>query len=309
MLAASSCTRLLPVWECTILSFGVLLKGMNCSGRIVAFLCSRRCGESPDLRRANCAFGMIPAVLALLVLSSLAPPQILAATPDQDAVLAATHRRIETSDYRATGRLVRVDANGQRTSYKFIVKGHWFPDGLRVLYEITGPASARTRILLHMSVNGHVTIEAVLPGETAPSTLPFERWNDQLLGTDFSYEDLVEAQFFWKNQEFLAPEKYGARDCFVLKSVPGPQDRSHYDAVTSWIDRSTLYPVYVVKTLRGTGQQKDFVAYGLRQTDGIWSASQIEAKLQGQPGSTLFVIQGGSGKAKLVRKDFDLSQP
>ena len=51
--------------------------------------------------------------------------------------------------------------------------------------------------------------------------LPFERWNDPLVGTDFSYEDMVENQFFWKSQALLAPEKYGARDCFVLKSVSG----------------------------------------------------------------------------------------
>ncbi len=94
------------------------------------------------------------------------------------------------------------------------------------------------------------------------------------------------------------------------RACPVPtKDRSYYDSVTSWIDRSTVYPVHVVKTLRGTGQQKDFVAFGLRQTGGVWSASQIEAKLQGKPGSTLFVIEGGSPKAKLQRKDFDLSQP
>ena len=51
-----------------------------------------------------------------------------------------------------------------------------------------------------MSVSGHVTIQAVLPGQKAASVLPFERWNDRLVGTDFSYEDMVESQFFWKNQ-------------------------------------------------------------------------------------------------------------
>jgi len=78
--------------------------------------------------------------------------------------------------------------------------------------------------------------------------LPFERWNDALVGTDFSYEDMVENQFFWKDQQPLPPEKYGARDCLVLKSKSGPQDRTHYDSATSWIDRTILYPVHVVKT-------------------------------------------------------------
>jgi len=71
---------------------------------------------------------------------------------------------------------------------------------------------------------------------------------------------------FWKNQQPLPPEKYGARDCLVLKSKSGPQDQTYYDSATSWIDRTILYPVHVVKTLRGTGQQKEFIYYGLRRS-------------------------------------------
>jgi len=229
-----------------------------------------------------------------------------AASSDLQAVLTGSRQRIQNLDYRVTGRITRVEADGKRTSYKFVGKAHWFPDGLRVLSVFSGPGSGKTSILLHMSVNGHLTIDAMLPGEKSASALPFEHWNDPLLGTDFSYEDMVESWFFWKNQELLAPEKYGARDCFVLKSTPGPQDRTHYDSAKSWIDRSILFPVHVVKTLHGTGQQKEFVYYSLRQVDGAWSASQVEAKQEGKPGSSMLVIEGGTGKAKLGMKDFDL---
>jgi hypothetical protein len=254
------------------------------------------------------AFKAIQASIALLVLLSLVhPSRAFAANPDLETVLTGSRQRIEKLDYRLTGRLTRVEGNEKRTSYKFAAKAHWFPDGLRFLCEISGPGSEKTRLLLQMSVSGHVTIEKILPGEKAASVLPFERWNDPIVGTDFSYEDMVESQFFWKNQKLLAPEKYGARDCFVLKSMSGAQDRSYYDSVTSWIDRGILYPVHVVKTLHGTGQQKEFIYYGLRQVSGVWSASQIEAKLRGQPGSAILVIEAGSAKANLGRKDFDLS--
>src|SRR5437667_4951866 len=225
---------------------------------------SRTCkfGQYPQARRANCVFRTIQASLALLVLLSLADPsRTFAANSDRDTALTGSRQRIEKLDYRTTGRLTRVEANGKRTNYKFVAKAHWFPDGLRLLCEISGPGSEKTRLLLHMNVTGQVTIEAVLPGEKAASVLPFERWNDPLVGTDFSYEDMVENQFFWKDQQPLPAEKYGARDCFVLKSKSGSQDRTYYDSVTSWIDRGILYPVHVVKTLRGTGQQKEFIYY------------------------------------------------
>ena len=277
--------------------------------RVVMLSRSRKFGRYPEARWANCAFGTIQASIALLVLLSLVhPSRAIAANPDLETVLTGSRQRIEKLDYRATGRLTRVEGNGKRASYKFVAKAHWFPDGLRLLCVISGPGSEKTSLLLHMNVSGHVTIEAVLPGEKSASVLPFERWNDPLVGTDFSYEDMVESQFFWKSQELLAPEKYGARDCFVLKSMPGSQGQTYYDSVTSWIDRSIFYPVHVVKTLRGTGQQKEFIYYGLRQVGGVWSATQVEAKLQGKPGSSILVIEGGSGKANLGRKDFDISQ-
>ena len=275
--------------------------------RVVTLSRSRKFGRYLQAGWANCAFGTIQASIAWLVLLSVVhPSRTLAANPDLEAVLTASRQRIEKLDYRVTGKLTRVEASGKRTSYKFAAKAHWFPDGLRLLCEISGPGSEKTRLLLHMTASGHLTIEALLPGEKTAKMLPFERWNDSLVGTDFSYEDMVESQFFWKNQELLAPEKYGVRDCFVLQSKPGTQNRSYYDSVTSWIDKSILYPVHVVKTLHGTGQQKEFVYFGLRQVGGVWSASQVEATLQGKPGSSTLVIETGSPNAKLGHKDFEI---
>jgi hypothetical protein len=277
--------------------------------RLVMLFRSRKFGSYPKNSWANWVVGTIQSSLALLVLVSLVhPSRTIAANPDLETVLTSSRQRIEKLDYRMTGRLTRVEGDGKRTNYKFVAKAHWFPDGLRLLCEISGPGSQKTSLLLHMSASGQVTIQTVHPGEKIASVLPFERWNDSLVGTDFSYEDMVENQFFWKNQELLAPEKYGARDCFVLKSRPGPQDRTHYDSATSWIDRSIFFPVHVVKTLRGTESQKEFIYYGLRQVSGAWGATQVEAKQQGKPGSSILVIEAGSGKANLGRKDFDISQ-
>ena len=280
---------------------------MTFQRRVVMLSRRRSFGRYPKAKWANCPFGTVQASIALLLLL-LHPSRAFAANPDLETVLTGSRQRIEKLDYRLTGRLTQVEDNGKRTSYKFVAKAHWFPDGLRLLCEISGPGAEKTSLLLHMSVSGQVTIEAVLPGKKAASVLPFEHWNDPLVGTHFSYEDMVESQFFWKNQELLAPEKYGARDCFVLKSTPGSQDRTYFDSVTSWIDRGILFPVHVVKTLHGTGQRKEFIYYGLRQVGGVWSATQVEAKLQGKPGSSILVIEAGSAKAHLGRKDFDIGQ-
>lgn len=278
--------------------------------RVAAVSRPRKFVRYPEAAWANCAATTVQASIALLVLLSLVhPSRSFAANPDLATVLTAERQRIEKLDYRATGRLTRLEANDKRTTYKFAAKAHWFPDGLRLLCEISGPGSEKTTLLLHMTASGRVTIEAMLPGEKAATVLPFERWNESLVGTDFSYEDMVESQFFWKNQELLPPEKYGERDCFVLKSTPGPQDRTYYDSVTTWIDRKILFPVHAMKTLRATKQQKEFVYYGLKQVSGVWTATQVQAKVLGKSGSSILVFDGGSAKANLTRKDFDISPP
>jgi hypothetical protein len=46
----------------------------------------------------------------------------------------------------------------------------------------------------------------------------------------------------------------------------------------------------------------------LRQNGGVWSASQVEAKMRGQAGSTLLIIDRGTPKANLALKDFASAQ-
>jgi hypothetical protein len=270
---------------------------------------TRKFGQYAEAKSEKWAVGKIQKSIALLALLLLVhPSRAFAASSDLETVLTGSRQRIEKLDYRISGRLTRLEGNGKRTTYKFVGKARWFPDGLRLLCEVTGTGSEKTTLVLHMTESGQLTMEAQLPGEKTASKLPFERWNEPLAGTDFSFEDMIENQFFWKNQELLPREKFGARDCFVLKSKAGPQERTHYDSVTTWIDSNILFPVRVVKTIHGTGQQKEFLSYGLRHNGGVWSASQVEAKQQGKPGSSILVIEGGAAKANLERKDFEIGE-
>ena len=248
-------------------------------------------------------------VVSLVVFCAMHKPILAAApTPEQEHLLTETRQRVETLDYRVSGRLTHTDASGKRTNNKFSVKGHWFPDGLRLLVESTDPAGGISRALLHMTVSGHVTIDVSQAGSKSATPLPYDRWTEGLLGSDFSYEDLLESQFFWKSQDFLPPVDYSSRKCFVVQSTPDAADRSHYSSVTSWVDQDIFYPVHVVKTMRG-GQQKEFNYFGFRQSDGAWSATHLEVKTHGAKESSVFVVERGTGKAKLALKDFDLIAP
>jgi hypothetical protein len=243
--------------------------------------------------------------VALAAILLAAPP---APAADIQAVLAVPRQNLQTADYRASGHLVRVAPGGARTSYAIALKAHWFPGVLRVLLEIESPASAREHVLFEVRPGGQSTVLIAHPGDAAATPLPFAKWSDGPLGSGFSYEDFLEAQYFWAGQTLLADAKFGARDCNVVKSVPGAADRTHYAEVRSWLDKGIGFPVYVEKTMKDTGAVKEFTYFGLRHDGGVWSASQVEAKLRGQPGSTLLIIDRGSAKANLKLSDFGSAQ-
>jgi hypothetical protein len=211
---------------------------------------------------------------------------------------------VAKADYHIFGKLAQVDESGKRTSYDISIQAHWFSSELKILVEITAPADARANILMEMRPNGQNTMRIAHPGDKAATIIPFDKWMDGPLGAGFAYEDLLEQHYFWPGQTALEPEKRGARNCDVLKSTPGPADKTHYAEVRTWLDHTIDFPVYVEKTTKAGGTVKEFTYYDLRHDGGAWSASQIEEKTHGQAGSTFLIINRGSAKANLTLGDF-----
>jgi hypothetical protein len=233
----------------------------------------------------------------------------LAAQGQTRMTIQELRTRLETvraaTDFRATGRLIRVAASGERRSYRVSLRARWFERGLKTFCAVTDPPADRVRLLLEVPASGPASIREGHAGGRGPLTLPFERWGNPLLGTAFAYEDLLENQFQWRSQEVTGEVSYGARLCYLVKSVPDAEDHSEYAMVASWLDHESLYPVHVEKTVRSSRAIKEFVYYGLRQSKGIWSASQVEVKMRGRPGSSLLIIARGAEKANVPAGEFE----
>lgn len=253
---------------------------------------------------------------ASVVATAMLFVSISASAADVREVVTIARHRIETTDSRGSGRLVRVDAGGNRISNAFTIKEHWFPGVLRVLLEIVpsrAPAGdarqdARVSVLLEMRPDGRSTIRVFRPHESAPASLPFAKWGDGVFGSDLNYEDFLQPEYYWQDQALLKSARFGTHDCDVLESTAGASDRSHYAEVQTWLDHTTGYPIYVEKTLKGAAVVKDFTSLGLSQSGGVWSARQVEVKVHGRAGSTLLIFERGSTKANLTMKDFSPEQ-
>lgn len=222
---------------------------------------------------------------------------------DAALLLAPSRQRLETADYRITGRLVTTDAKGTRSSASLVLKAHTFAGEFRLLVDVTAPASARQHLLLTLRTDGHATIALARPGDKTVAALPFARWSEGFLAGNFSYEDLLESQVFWPEQTALPPARRGARDCNIVRSTPGTETRTHYTQATTWLDKTIGYPIFVEKLGTG-GLAKEFTSIGLRHEQGVWSASQVEATVRGRSGSTLLIVDRGSAAAHLQPADF-----
>lgn len=228
-------------------------------------------------------------ILATWLLALAPLPFAHAQAADQNGTLAHIRQRMQSADFRASGRLVKVDATGNRTNYKLRLLGHWFPDGLHLLYDLTGPTSTHTRIAARMDATGSLHTAYARTSSVA--------------GTDFALEDLAETQFFWSRQQLLQQAPCASRTCFVIFSKPDKEARSSYASTTSHVDRDTFIPIHVTKTLR-TGGVKELSYSGLRRTGGVWAATQIEAALSEHAGSSLLILEHGTPHAHLTLKDF-----
>ena len=81
-----------------------------------------------------------------------------------------------------------------------------------------------------------------------PNTLrPIDDLKEPLLGSDLSYEDLVDNFFAWDQQAIVGTEKVDGAKCPILESKPGKDERSIYGSVRSWIDVRRLVPLRVEK--------------------------------------------------------------
>jgi hypothetical protein len=122
-----------------------------------------------------------------------------------------------------------------------------------------------------------------------------------------TFEDLLENHLSWPAHVLVGDETLGKQICDVIRSEPDAQRGSAYSSVTSWIDRTTLLPVRILKKPIGPGPEKEVVCRGLKKSGGRWVAATVEMRTVGVPGSTRMVFTGGIGKAKV--KDSEVDRP
>lgn len=106
--------------------------------------------------------------------------------------------------------------------------------------------------------------------------------SDSFMGSDFSYSDITGVEIRdWTYEIVNESAMVDGRNCWVLESVPKPENRKRllletgYTKRRIWVDKEKYFVLRGQYHLEKGNKVKLMQVDGVKQIDGIWTASQI----------------------------------
>ena len=114
-----------------------------------------------------------------------------------------------------------------------------------VVYQVLFPKERKGESVLLRKIGNRPASGSVFVPPN--SVRAIDDMKEPLLGSDLSYEDIVENFFAWDRQAIVGTEDVDGVSCQILESKPGKGERSTYGSVRSWIDPRRTVPLRVEK--------------------------------------------------------------
>jgi hypothetical protein len=141
---------------------------------------------------------------------------------------------------------LRMESKGAtKETLQLQIKERRTKNSSEVVYQVLYPKERKGESVLLRKIGNRPAIGSVF---MPPNTLrPIDDLKEPLLGSDLSYEDVVDDFFAWDQQAIVGTGEVDGVNCPILESKPGKDQRSIYGSVRSWIDVRRLVPLRVEK--------------------------------------------------------------
>lgn len=116
-----------------------------------------------------------------------------------------------------------------------------------LVYQVLWPKERKGESVLLRKAGNRSASGATFVPPDAPKTFDSSKLKDALLGSDLSYEDVVDDFFAWDQQAITGNETINRVPCVVLESKPGKNEHSSYASVRTWVDSKRLVPMRIEK--------------------------------------------------------------
>ncbi|MCF7786903.1 MAG: outer membrane lipoprotein-sorting protein [Prosthecobacter sp.] len=116
-----------------------------------------------------------------------------------------------------------------------------------VVYLVLWPKERAGEAVLLRKTGDQSASGATFTPPNTVRTLDSSQMKESLLGSDLTYDDVVENFFLWKQQAIIGTEIVNRVSCDILESKPGSGQHSSYASVRTWVDRRRDVPLRVEK--------------------------------------------------------------
>jgi len=149
--------------------------------------------------------------------------------------------------------------------------------------------------------SGHVF---TLPDSLRPLTAA--QMQDGIFGSDLAYEDVIDNFYAWDKQAIVGTEVVNRVACQILESIPGPNQRSTYGRVRSWIDPKRLVPLRIEKYLPSGALARTIETTRVARDDLSRPVpASLNVRRAGQPSVT--DIEGSNSRHDITLTDADFT--
>lgn len=130
---------------------------------------------------------------------------------------------------------------------------------------------------------------------------------EPVLGSDFSFEDVVPRELEDADYRRLLDERFDGRDCHVVEVTPKAGTDSEYSRFQSWIDRERWVALRTVYWDRSGVQTKELRAPAaeVREFDGVWVPMRTEMRNLLSGSYTVLQIEEMVGNPEVSDGEFD----
>jgi hypothetical protein len=141
---------------------------------------------------------------------------------------------------------LRMEIKGaSKETLQIQIKERRTKNSSEVVYQVLYPKERKGESVLLRQIGDRPASGSVFVPPNTVRTI--DALKEPLLGSDLSYEDVIENFFGWDQQAIVSTEVVDGVKCAVLESKPGKGQRSIYGSVRSWIDVRRLVPLRVEK--------------------------------------------------------------
>jgi Outer membrane lipoprotein-sorting protein len=126
------------------------------------------------------------------------------------------------------------------------IKSRVSRDTSDIVYQILFPKERKGEaVLLHRSGEKFSGTSFTPPNTVRP--IASGEINQPLLGSDLSYEDIIDNPYRWSQQAIVGSEVIDGSSCQILESKPSKGHRFSYSSVKTWVDPRRLVPLRIEK--------------------------------------------------------------